>query len=80
MRMEHLTSRQMEVLALMADGLTNAEIADRLFLSRARVKVVLRDVYAELGLLGPHGQGAIRVRAANRARELGLVPCRCKEE
>jgi DNA-binding NarL/FixJ family response regulator len=78
MRTEHLTSRQMEVLALMADGLSNAEIAQRLFLSRARVKVVLWEVYAELGLTGRHGQGSIRVRATNRARELGLIPCTCR--
>jgi DNA-binding NarL/FixJ family response regulator len=60
-----LTSREREVLDLLADGCTNAEIARRLFLSPKTVKNHLTNVYAKL-------QVADRAQAAVRARQAGL--------
>ena len=48
--MTDLTSRQAEVLALVATGCTNAEIAARLGLSRQTVRDHLAGVYAALGV------------------------------
>lgn len=45
-----LTSRQEEILELVAEGLTNAEIAERLFLSAFTVKQHLRAAYKTLGV------------------------------
>jgi len=45
-----LTKREREVLGLICEGLTNAEIAKRLFLSPATIKLHLRHVYAKLGV------------------------------
>ncbi|MHA0286346.1 AAA family ATPase [Mycobacterium sp. C3-094] len=61
-----LTSRQLDVLRLLADGLTNAELAERLFLS---VKTVDHHVSAILGKLG----AASRRDAVRRAQEAGLL-------
>jgi ATP/maltotriose-dependent transcriptional regulator MalT len=60
-----LTDRQVDVLLLLADGLTNAEIADRLVLS---VRTVDHHVSAILGKL----EVTTRQEAAAHAAELGL--------
>jgi DNA-binding NarL/FixJ family response regulator len=44
-----LTSREAEVLALLASGLSNAEIAQRLFLSNATVKTHINRIFAKTG-------------------------------
>ena len=62
-----LTPRQVEVLTLIAAGLRNAEIADRLFLSE---KTVDHHVSAILRKLGVSTRG----RAAAEAARLGLIP------
>ncbi len=62
-----LTPRETEVLALVAEGLRNAEIAARLFVSQ---KTVDHHVSAVLRKLGVPTRG----RAAARAVELGLAP------
>ena len=61
-----LTARQLEVVGLLTEGLSNAEIARRLSLS---AKTVDHHVSAVLGKLGVTTRG----RAAAAARELGLV-------
>ena len=61
-----LTARQLEVLQLLADGLTNAEIADRLVVSQRTAEHHVAAVLTKLG-------SATRREAARRAAELGLV-------
>ena len=64
---EPLSRRELEVLPLIAEGLTNQEIAARLYLSLHTVKSHARVIYAKLGVTG-------RMQAAARARALGLLP------
>lgn len=45
-----LTEREVEVLQLLAQGLTNAEIAERLIISRRTVDAHLRAIYAKIGV------------------------------
>jgi DNA-binding NarL/FixJ family response regulator len=47
---DELTPREAEVLALVATGLSNAEIADRLFLSQATVKTHINHIFAKTGV------------------------------
>ena len=61
-----LTARQVEVLRLLNDGLTNAELAERLYLS---VKTVDHHVSAILAKL----EVGKRRDAVRRARELGIL-------
>ena len=53
------------MLRLLADGLTNREIAARLFISQKTVGAHMAHIYAKLGV---HS----RVEAAGRARQLGV--------
>ncbi|HJY55661.1 MAG TPA: tetratricopeptide repeat protein, partial [Streptosporangiaceae bacterium] len=62
----NLTARQAEVLRLLADGLSNKEIAARLYLSPGTVERHLATIYRKLGLGG-------RVDAARYAVEHGLA-------
>jgi DNA-binding NarL/FixJ family response regulator len=47
---EALTKRELEVLQLVGDGLSNLQISKRLFLSQATVKSHLVHIYAKLGV------------------------------
>lgn len=47
---EALTPRQEEILQLVADGLTNREIARRLHLSEGTIKNAVSEIYAKLGV------------------------------
>jgi LuxR family maltose regulon positive regulatory protein len=64
---EPLSERELEVLGLIAKGLSNPEIAARLYLSPNTVKVHTRNIYGKLGV---HS----RTQAVARAHELGLLP------
>jgi len=61
-----LTARQLEVLTLIAEGLTNAEIAERLVLSPRTAEDHVAAVLMKLG-------ATTRREAAKRASELRLV-------
>jgi DNA-binding CsgD family transcriptional regulator len=62
-----LTARQMEILELLGDDLSNAEIADRLFISPRTVENHVSAVMAKL-------DSTNRAEAVAQARALGLLP------
>jgi NarL family two-component system response regulator LiaR len=47
---DELTEREREVLALLVEGLSNQEIADKLFLGIGTVKFHVRNIYSKLGV------------------------------
>jgi DNA-binding NarL/FixJ family response regulator len=62
----HLSEREREVLGLLASGLSNADIAQRLFLSEGTVKNYVSIIFSKLGV-------ADRTQAAILAIRAGLV-------
>ena len=62
-----ITPRELEILVLIASGLSNREIAGRLFVSENTVKTHSSRLFDKLG-------AKRRTDAINRARELGIVP------
>ncbi|MGQ0742860.1 MAG: helix-turn-helix domain-containing protein [Acidimicrobiales bacterium] len=50
-RLGRLTPRELQVLALMADGLSNQAISTRLALSRRTIESYVRTIFTGLGLL-----------------------------
>ena len=63
---ESLSERELEVLGLIADGLTNQEIADRLVLAKSTVKKHIENIFGKLFVNN-------RTHAVKRAREHGLI-------
>jgi LuxR family transcriptional regulator, maltose regulon positive regulatory protein len=63
---EPLSEREVAVLSLVAQGLSNKEIASRLVISPGTVKVHTNNIYAKLGV-------SSRMQAAARARLLGIL-------
>ncbi|MBX3173817.1 MAG: response regulator transcription factor [Gemmatimonadaceae bacterium] len=62
-----LTQREVEILELMAAGLSNREIAEKAFVSENTVKTHASRVLDKLG-------AARRTQAVQRAKELRLIP------
>ena len=63
---EPLSERELEVLRLVADGLSNREIADALILAVGTVKAHVHNIYGKLGVQS-------RTQAVARAREIKLL-------
>ncbi len=63
---EKLSGRELEVLSLICQGLSNGEIAGRLFISANTAQWHISHIYGKLGVKS-------RTQAVLKARELGLV-------
>jgi PAS domain S-box-containing protein len=63
-----LSTRQLEILALIADGHGNAEIASRLFLAESTVKWHVRQIFRSLGI-SSRAQAIARYHATNRSAD-----------
>jgi LuxR family maltose regulon positive regulatory protein len=64
--MDALTERELEVLRLLADGLTYAQIAEQLVVSVNTVRYHVKGIYGKLGV-------DKQVQAVERGRALGLL-------
>lgn len=64
--LEPLSERELEVLRLIAEGLTNQETANRLYLSLHTVKAHAHNIYSKLGVRN-------RTQAVAKARALGIL-------
>lgn len=63
---EELTSREKEVLKMMAEGLSNPEIAQKLFVSRSTVKFHVSSILSKLG-------AASRTEAVSKALQFKII-------
>jgi LuxR family maltose regulon positive regulatory protein len=63
---EPITARELDVLRLIAVGLSNKEIGDELFISVSTVKRHITNLYGKLGT-------STRTEALQKARQLGLL-------
>ena len=63
---EELSSRELEILTLFSQGLSNQQIAQKIFLSPGTVKWHASNIYGKLGVRG-------RLQAVALARELKLI-------
>ena len=61
-----LSEREIEILQLLAQGLTNKEIASKLYLAEGTVKNYVTSILGKIGVRD-------RTQAAIKARELGLI-------
>jgi LuxR family maltose regulon positive regulatory protein len=64
--LDPLSERELEVLRLIAEGLSNAEIAQKLFVAVATVKVHARNIYDKLDV-------SSRTQAVAQAQRLKLL-------
>lgn len=63
----NLSKRELEVLQLMAKGLSNQEIAEQLFLSVSTIKTHSNNLFDKMGVRR-------RTQAVERARQNGIIP------
>jgi DNA-binding CsgD family transcriptional regulator len=63
----NLSKRELEVLQLMAEGLSNHEIAERLFVSLSTVKTHSRNLFDKLEV-------SRRTQAIDKAKKLSIIP------
>jgi LuxR family maltose regulon positive regulatory protein len=64
--LEPLSERELEVLRLIAAGLSNQEIAGQMVVAVSTIKTHINNLYGKLGARS-------RTQALVRARELGLL-------
>ena len=64
--LDSLTEREHEILLLLSQGLTNKDIATRLYLSSGTIKAHNHNIFMKLGV-------SSRTQALLRAQELGLL-------
>jgi NarL family two-component system response regulator LiaR len=62
-----ITKRELEILGLIADGMSNREIAEKLFVSENTVKTHSSRLFDKLN-------AKRRTQAVQRGKELGLIP------
>lgn len=62
-----ITPREHEILSLIAEGLSNREIGERLFVSENTVKTHSSRLFEKLGVNR-------RVQAVQKGKEMGLIP------
>ena len=65
-RAERLTPREQEILGLVAEGLTNRSIAEKLFITRGTVRIHVSNILGKLG-------ASTRTEAVDMARRMGLL-------
>jgi LuxR family maltose regulon positive regulatory protein len=65
--LDPLSERELQVLHLVADGMTNAEIAAELVIAHSTVKTHINRIYSKLGVNA-------RTQAVARARQLQILP------
>jgi LuxR family maltose regulon positive regulatory protein len=63
---EPLSDRELEVLRLLASGLSNPEIANELYIAVSTIRTHCKNIYGKLGVNR-------RWDAVHRAQELGLI-------
>ncbi len=64
--LQPLTDREREMLVLLANGMSNKDMATRLFVSENTVKFHLKNIYAKLSVTS-------RVQATTAARQIGIL-------
>lgn len=64
--LEALTEREREILVFLANGVSNKEMARRVFVSENTIKFHLKNIYSKLGV-------GSRLQAINAARQMGLL-------
>ncbi len=64
--LEELTDREREILLFLANGVSNRQMADRIFISENTVKFHLKNIYSKLAVSN-------RLQAVTTARHLGIV-------
>jgi predicted ATPase/DNA-binding CsgD family transcriptional regulator len=67
--LDRLTGRELEILLLIADGLSNQDIADRLFITLGTVKGYVKQIFSKLNV-------GSRTQAVAAARATGLLEAR----
>ncbi len=62
----NLPTRKMEILSFMSDGLTNRDIAEKLFVAKSTIDGHVKEIYKRLGVSN-------RAECVNKCKSLGLI-------